>query len=65
MLKAIRLERGLKQSEVAEKVGITQPTYSNIENGKRNPTVKTLRKIAKVLGVQISDLLDTEEEANL
>jgi transcriptional regulator with XRE-family HTH domain len=31
-------------------VQITQPSYSNIEMGKRNPSVDAAKKIANVLG---------------
>lgn len=62
MLKAIRIENGLSQKQLADMVGITQPTYSNIENGKRNPTIKTLKRIAKALGCSIDDLIEDEKE---
>lgn len=63
MLKAIRIERGYTQAEVAEMAGIAQPTYSNIENGKKNPSLNTLRRLAKVLGCKVENIIDTDEEA--
>lgn len=62
MLKAIRIEKGLSQKQLADMVGISQPSYSNIENGKRNPTVKTLKKIVKALNCNIEDLLEEDKE---
>lgn len=47
---AIRRERGLLQKTVAEQVHLSQPSYCNIENGKRNPEVNTAKAIAAVLG---------------
>lgn len=35
--------------EVAKQCGIDESTYCLIEHGKRNPSVKTAKKIAKVL----------------
>lgn len=47
-LRAIREEKGFLQLEVAEIVGIKQPTYSNIENGERKPSVAVAKKIANL-----------------
>ena len=46
-----RGELGLTQKMVADMVGITQGTYSNIEKGKKTPSVKLAKKLADVLGV--------------
>ena len=40
----------MSQSKLAELAGIKQNTYSNIESGKRNPSVKVAKSIASVLG---------------
>lgn len=40
-LRAIRKKRRMSQAQVAELVHITQPSYTNIENGKRSPSVST------------------------
>lgn len=39
------------QKEFALKVGITQTYLSQIENGKKLPTIETLDKISKALGI--------------
>lgn len=44
--------------QVADVLGITRDTLTRNING--NPTVETLEKIAKTLGVSVSDLLDEE-----
>lgn len=49
-LKDIREEARLSQKYVSEQVGIAQPSYFNIEMGKRNPSVSVAKKIAAVLG---------------
>lgn len=49
---AIRKERGLSQVQVSEAVGISQPSYCNIENGERGVAVETAKKIANVLGFE-------------
>ncbi len=45
-----RKKKGFSQKETAEKVGISQPSYCDIEHGKINPSVKTAKAIAEVLG---------------
>lgn len=47
----------LKQSEVAEKVGITQSYYSNIEAGKREIGVTLALNICDALGVEFNSFL--------
>ena len=46
-LKELRNSRGLKQSELAEMVGLSRPAISNIESGKRSLTLSTLKRKAK------------------
>lgn len=49
-LKTVRLAASSTQKQVAGKAQITQAAYANIENGRRNPSVRTAKKIAAVLG---------------
>ena len=47
----------MKTSELAQKVGISSAYLSQIESGKRNPTIKTLKNIAKALDVDVEILI--------
>lgn len=48
---------GLTQKEYAEKILKIYPrVLSDIENGKGNPTLETLEKIAKPFGLQVGFL---------
>jgi DNA-binding XRE family transcriptional regulator len=40
----------LSQKAVSEAIPIRQVSYCNIENGKRNPSVETAKRIAALLG---------------
>lgn len=51
-----REHRGLTVRALAEKSGVGQPFLSQIETGKREGTVDTLRKIASALSVSLDDL---------
>ena len=58
---AIRKEKGLSQVQVSEAVGISQPSYCNIENGERGIAVETAKKIANVLGFDWTRFYEDEE----
>ena len=49
--------RGLSMAALAAQAGIAQPFLSQIETGKREGTVDTLRRIAEVLSATINDLV--------
>lgn len=48
-----REERGLKQSELAEKTGLKQQHISRIENGRYSTGIDILGRIAEALGCNI------------
>ncbi len=53
----IRREKGLTQEQVEELSGFSQQYISDLENGKRNPTIVSLYELAEVLGVSHVDLV--------
>lgn len=53
----LRKEAGLTQEQLSERTGLTQPYLSELERGRRNPTVVTVYEIAQALGVSHLDLL--------
>lgn len=57
-LKSNRLRLGLKQSDVASKIGISEQYYNMIENGKRQPSVSTAKKLSKLLNVKWTIFFD-------
>ncbi len=56
-LKRIRSEKNITQSKLAEILDVDRSFVSNIENGKTNPTLSTITKLAKALDVQIEKLI--------
>jgi transcriptional regulator with XRE-family HTH domain len=52
-----RLTLGLTQLQVAEELGISQPSYAAIETGRRNPGLDVVEKVAKALDCEAADLL--------
>lgn len=57
VLKSLRKERGVTQTEVAKALKITQKTYSNYENGTRKPDIEMLLDIANYYKVSTDVLL--------
>lgn len=52
-LKELRLKKGLTQTELGEKVGVKQNTFTNWEKGKREPSFENLIKLADLLEVSL------------
>ncbi|MDC8450035.1 MAG: helix-turn-helix domain-containing protein [Nitrospira sp.] len=57
-LKALRSARGLTQVELAKKLKMKQAYVAQLETGKEaNPTLDTLRRLAKALKVTVAELV--------
>lgn len=52
-----RLELGMTQAQLAKKLKTSQSVVSDIEVGRYSPTLDTIERCAKVLGVPLRDLL--------
>jgi putative transcriptional regulator len=55
-IRKIKREKGLRQVDLAKMVGVFQSEISEIECGKRVPSVYLAKRIAKALGVSLDDL---------
>ena len=53
MLISQRLERGLSQKELAERMNTTQSVISRLESGSANPSLATLRRLADALDARL------------
>jgi transcriptional regulator with XRE-family HTH domain len=56
-LKRIRTEKDISQGDIARELGVDRGFISTIENGKTNPTLATITKLAKAVGVTTNELL--------
>lgn len=63
-LEAVRKQQGLTQSQVAENMGMKQPSYAQYEIGTREPTVSMLFKIADAIGVYPTEIIKKLEGDN-
>lgn len=57
-VRILRKQKEWSQEKLAEKAKLDPKSIVQIENAKRNPTLKTLQKIATAFDVPISKLLD-------
>jgi len=56
-MKRIRLAKQMSQGDICRKLGLDRAYISNVESGKRNPTLSTIEKIAQALEVSVNELL--------
>ncbi|MDP9487227.1 MAG: helix-turn-helix domain-containing protein [Actinomycetota bacterium] len=59
-IRELRNLKGVSQAKLAVTAGMDPATLNRIEQGKGNPNLKTLEKLANALGVGIVDLLEPE-----
>lgn len=56
MIKRKRKARNLTQEDLATHVGVTGKYIQYLESAKRKPAIRTLYRIARVLGVKVQEL---------
>lgn len=57
-IRRLREERGWSQEDYADRAGIHRTYVSDIERGRRNPTITVVEKLARPFGVKAGTLLD-------
>ena len=57
LLKHLRKEKRLSVRALANKAGMSYTYVSNVENGKVDPSLSVLKRLAKALGVTVSKLV--------
>ncbi len=57
-IKEIRQQKGLTQQELAAELDYEKSNMSRLESGNIDPRASTLNKVAKALGVTLSELMD-------
>ena len=61
-LKDKRLELGLSQSDIAEKVGVSQNTVSVWEKGISFPRIDKVKKLATLFGCSVAEIMENWKE---
>jgi transcriptional regulator with XRE-family HTH domain len=57
LIKAVRNSKGLKAKWIAEKIGVSISTYTEIEANRRSITLERAEKIASAMGMTLEELL--------
>jgi transcriptional regulator with XRE-family HTH domain len=60
-LKYLRQSRDLTQGELAKKAGVAQSTIAQIESGRKDPSISTLKMIAKALDIEMAILFASDD----
>lgn len=63
LLRDVRVERGLTQVELAERLGVDQSLVSKVERRERRLDVAELRRVCVALGVPLTDFVTRFERA--
>ena len=61
-IEEIRNAKGIRQEELAKKLGVSRQTISSLENGRYNPSILLAHKIAELFGMTIEEVFIFEEE---
>ena len=64
-LRSLRTARGLTLRELAQRAGVTESFLSQAERGVATPSIASVRRIARGLGLSIADLFAEVEPAGL
>lgn len=64
-IRRLREERGLTQVKLAVEADMNPATLNRIEQGKANPNLKTLERLADALGVRVAQLLEDDSPKEL
>ena len=59
---ALRRDKGLKQDELAQQLGVTPQAVSKWENDQTCPDITLLPKLAQILGVSVDELLSGKSQ---
>lgn len=59
-IRTLRQAKGFSQEGLAEKSGLHRTYIGGVERGLRNPSLKSLARLAKALGVGVGQLFDGE-----
>lgn len=60
-IRQLRKKRNLTQEFLAFKIGVSRPTYIQIERGERDLTISEAQKLAGIFGVAFKDFLEGKE----
>ena len=64
-IRQIRKSKGLSIYKLSQETGISQNHISNLELGRRKPSVETLKRLIVPLGITMSELFNESNEVSI
>ncbi len=64
IVRRMRSTRGWSQEELAANAGVDRRYMSDLENGKRNPSLDVMSRLAAALGISVSELMRHAENCD-
>lgn len=61
-LEELRKQRGIRQEDLAQALGVSRQTVISLEKGKYNPSLALAFKLAHYFGLSIEDIFDDSDE---
>lgn len=55
-IRALRLDAGMTQEELAQRIGLKKQNISRYENSRVEPNIRTAKRIAEALGVSLEEM---------
>ena len=62
IISSLRKEKGMTQSDLAEKMNVTDKAVSKWERNLSCPDVNTIPKLAEILGISVEELLNAQKK---
>jgi len=61
-LEALRKEKGIRQEDLAQALGVSRQTVISLEKGKYNPSLALAFRLARYFAMQIEEIFDDSDE---
>ncbi len=59
-VRALRMEKGMAQGELAEAMGVSRQTINSIENERYTPSLPLALSLARYFGVTVEEMFDDQ-----
>lgn len=63
-LEALRKEKGVRQEDLAQALGVSRQTVISLEKGKYNPSLALAFKLARYFALPIEEIFDDSDETD-
>ena len=61
-LEALRKEKGIRQEDLAQALGVSRQTVISLEKGKYNPSLALAFRLARYFAMPIEEIFDDSDE---